>query len=464
MARSAVASMLFITLTTIPDAFISPIRDGYGLLGGVVFMLIAGVPMTLLTVLISLLFFKVLRTLWSGSIASLRSCFYLSVIVIPWAGLGLYLDTSRQDLVNGRIWFHVVDFALHGSVFFALAIGTAFIVRRRQHEAFLALLRENRRRDWRTALMQLCGVVWPRTRWRTALRDPSVRWSLFAFFLEGVAFFPSGSSNTTSAQGLALLAPLPDPLTPLEGHYISVAVIVCLFAPGMFLWMQTMFRLADVARLRARRAARQHADDARRADERPPVLFLRSFQNDQVSLRSVSAAAVVRLVDPAFEQAHLEDVLQTSLSLGPVIAVGRPSDAAPPVGVPRLYVPTAEWQNVIVDLMGDASLIVVGMSESAGVIWEVEQLVARRYLEKAVFVVPPEHTRNQRLLVDLVSRVLPMLPAVPWPHEVATITQTAGRRSVVAVTCRGDRVKLFLTARRLSQVQYELALRLGAAA
>src|SRR4029450_5232117 len=123
------------------------------------------------------------------------------------------------------------------------------------HEAFLALLRENRRRDWRTALMQLCGVGWPRTRWRAGLRRTRVCLSLCAFFFEGVAFFPSGSSNTTSAQGLALLAPLPDPLTPLEGHYISVAVIVCLFAPGMFLWMQRMFRLADVAGLRATRAA-----------------------------------------------------------------------------------------------------------------------------------------------------------------------------------------------------------------
>lgn len=460
-ARAAVASMLFITLTMIPDALVSPVLAGYGALSGVVFAVIAGIPMALFAVLVSLLFFKVLRTLWSGSIAALRSCFFLSIVVIPWGGLGLYLDTSRQDLLNGRVWFRAVDYALHTAVFFALAFGTAFILRWRQHEDFLALLRENRRRDWRTALMQLCGVLWPRKPWWAALRERSVRWSLVAFFLEGVGFFPIGSANTSSAQPLALLVPPRVSLRPLEGHYISVAVIVCLFVPALFLWMQVLFRFADIARVRARRAALQPAAEARRADERPPVLFLRSFQNDQVSLRSISVRPAVRLVDPAFEQAHLEDVLQTCLSLGPVIAIGRPSDQLAPLGVPRLYVPAAEWQKVVLDLMHAASMIVLGMSESAGVIWEVEQLTVRCYLEKTVFVVPPEQARNQRLLRDVLGRILSKADFVRLERELATIAATRRERRVVAVTCRHDRAKIFLTARRLSQVQYELALRLG---
>ena len=395
--------------------------------------------------------------MWGGSATALWGWFALSVIVIPWGAFGLYLDTSRQDLVDGRVWVRATDFALHNVIFVALAFGTAFVVRRQRHASLLALLRENRRRDWRTALLQLCGVVWPRVGWRSALRSPSVRWSVFAFLLEGVGFHPIGSSNTTSAYALTVLSPLPDSLSPLEGHYLTLSVIVCLFAPGLFVWTQAMFRLADMARSRARRAALKPATEARRLDDRPPVLFLRSFENDQVSLRSASMAFAVRLADPAFEHAHLEDVLQTCLSIGPVIAIGRPDDVVPPVGVPRLYVETIDWQEVVIGLMHDASLIVVGISDSTGLRWEVEQLTTRHYLEKTVFVVPPEQARNGRLLGSFIPFVFPQTAA--WKDEVAPIAGT--RLRVVGLTCRAGKAKIFVSARKLSQIQYEVTLRLA---
>lgn len=455
-ARAVVAGMMVPVLTTVPDAFVSTVLAGYGAFAGIAFAAVVGVPLTLLALALGLLYFKVLRLVWSGSVGALWTCFVLGVVVVPWAGLGLYLDTSLQDVVDGRVWFHAVDYAMHHLLLVFLAFGTAFVVRRRQHEDLLALLRDNRRRDWRTAMLQVCGVVWPRAGWRSAMRDSAVGWSLLAFLLEGVALTPILSTNTSSADGLWLIARSPDSLNRLQGHYFSLLSIVCLFLPGLFLWTQSFFQLADAARRRGRRAALRAAGEARREDDRPPVLFLRSFEDDQVSLRSASAVAAVRLVDPSFEHAHIEDVLQTCLSIGPVIAVGRPTDTRPPEGVPRLYVPGAEWQAVVSDLMGEAALIVVGVSESAGLIWEIERLVAQGHLDKTVFIVPPEDARNERLLFELVRRVLPAVS----PRELATISQSGTARAV-AVTCADDRVRVFATARRLSQVQYELALRLG---
>ena len=88
--------------------------------------------------------------------------------------------------------------------------------------------------------------------------------------------------------------------------------------------------------------------------------------------------------------------------------------------------------------------------------WEIERLVAEGHLDKTVFIVPPEHARNARLLCELVRRVLPAVSAL----ELATIGQW-GKAHAVTVTCSNDRARVFVTARRLSQVQYELALRLG---
>jgi hypothetical protein len=111
--------------------------------------------------------------------------------------------------------------------------------------------------------------------------------------------------------------------------------------------------------------------------------------------------------------------------------------------------------------MDEASLVVVGVSESAGVIWEVEQLTKRQHLGKAVFVVPPEHARNRRLLDALLRRVPPHVPVPAWEREVSGAHQTVGRRRVVSVTCRADRATIYVTTLRLSQVHYEAALRLG---
>ena len=164
-ARATVAGMMVPVLTTVPDAFVSTMLAGYGAFAGVVFAAVVGVSLTLLAVALGLLYFKVLRLVWSGSVGALWTCFILGVVVVPWAGLGLYLDTSLQDVLDGRVWFHAVDYAMHDLLFAFLAVGTAFVVRRRQHEDLLALLRDNRRRDWRTALLQVCGVVWPRACW-----------------------------------------------------------------------------------------------------------------------------------------------------------------------------------------------------------------------------------------------------------------------------------------------------------
>ena len=123
-ARAVVAGMMVPVLTTVPDAFVSTMLAGYGAFAGVVFAAVAGIPITLLAVALGLLYFKVLRLVWSGSVGALWTCFILGIVVVPWAGLGLYLDTSLQDVVDGRVWFHAVDYAMHHLLLAFLALGT----------------------------------------------------------------------------------------------------------------------------------------------------------------------------------------------------------------------------------------------------------------------------------------------------------------------------------------------------
>jgi hypothetical protein len=454
--RASIAVTLVATLTLIADIvrdFGNSADDPF--LTFLAFM-IAGVAVLAVVASILVLFFYMLRSLWRGSAPALWVWFIVSIVVLPWAGVGLYLDTPRDELLDGRVWFRAIDFARRTIFFVALAIGTAFIVKRHRHSELLALLRENRRLDWRTALLQLCGVVWPRKRWWTAGRNRSVRWSVLAFALEGAAFLPI--SGMESSQALAVLPPIPSSLGPGAGHYVHLAALVCLFASGLFVWTQFMFRLADAARSRAQRAALRPADEARRGDQRAPVLFLRSFEDDQVSLERTSIPPLARLVDPAFALAHLEGVIETCLSLGPVIAIGRPGDLAPPVGASRLYVPNDAWRKVVLGLMDEAALVVVATSRSQGVIWEIEQLIERQHLDKTVFVVSPAYAGEWRFVAELLSRLLREANVALASRNA---DESSGPRFAVAVMCRSGRPRVFVTSRGLSQVHYEIALRLA---
>ena len=91
-------------------------------------------------------------------------------------------------------------------------------------------------------------------------------------------------------------------------------------------------------------------------------LFLRPFADDHVSLASVPMSFLASLFDPISQQTHVEALLQTCVSLGPAVSIGRPDDDAPPVGVPRAYV-GADWHAAVTTLMDAASLIVVAISD-----------------------------------------------------------------------------------------------------
>lgn len=198
-------------------------------------------------------------------------------------------------------------------------------------------------------------------------------------------------------------SPFPTPLSPIERHYFSLVTIGCLFVPIFYVGTLTG---AERIRKMARRASLRPAEEVLQEDQRPPVLFLRAFEDDQVSLKSAAMPAYSRVADPGIEYANLEEVLEAALNIGPVVAIGHPEDVVPPIGAVRRYVEGDAWQNVVVSLMDQAALIVVGVSDSEGVVWEIEQLCNRGYLGKSVFIIPPRHRWNRRLVYQLLLKLL----------------------------------------------------------
>jgi hypothetical protein len=149
--------------------------------------------------------------------------------------------------------------------------------------------------------------------------------------------------------------------------------------------------VAIVALLRysARRYARVSVEDLASVDARPPILFLRSFQEDQVELARprrgvVRAAVAVGEPSPTLDHSLLEE----ATPFGPVVAIGVPGSPAP-FGIARTYANDKEWQNVVAGFAENAKAIVIVVDDTRGVDWELRHIERAGHSSKALYLLPP---------------------------------------------------------------------------
>jgi hypothetical protein len=184
----------------------------------------------------------------------------------------------------------------------------------------------------------------------------------------------------------------------------------------------------------ARMWARVSAERLRTRDPRPPVLYLRSFEDDELILPAVLSARrpflelfAVRGSDP-FE----ESIAWQVSAYGPVVAIGRPGRSIASLGAARDLLPDDVWRQGVSDRMAEARAIVVTIGSTDGLRWEMAQLVTGGYLDRTVFVVPPtddeairERWRFTTEALNAAGANVPELPVAP-ERIVAAATVRAG--------------------------------------
>jgi TM2 domain-containing membrane protein YozV len=181
------------------------------------------------------------------------------------------------------------------------------------------------------------------------------------------------------------------------------------------------------------------ADEAMALDPRPPVLYLRSFHDDDIALIDDGGSAftrhVMQAINPPSPEQEMADILRR---VGPVVAIGKPGEPLPQLGAARLYVTNEQWQRKVTELMSVAGLVVVRLGASAGVLWEVEQALAhlpRQRLVLAVLggsMVAPELVARLRLaLGPSFEAALPQ----PAPRGWRTMLFKDPRRRIGGLVC-----------------------------
>jgi hypothetical protein len=116
--------------------------------------------------------------------------------------------------------------------------------------------------------------------------------------------------------------------------------------------------------------------------EKPPVIYLRSFQAEESGEERVVAAMLEHI--------------------GPVLAIGRPGEVAPRLGAARLYASDSEWQAEVSDLIRRSCLVVMLAGSSTGLGWEIGQ--CKRLLEEdRLLILVPTDRREYQGFVELFS-------------------------------------------------------------
>lgn len=210
------------------------------------------------------------------------------------------------------------------------------------------------------------------------------------------------------------------------------------FAAGgaLFVWTKRKSALSGTA--------------VRQIDCRPPVLLLRSFDDDMMIV--VRGARYSRSTDLHRKGMTFERVVQDHLSpFGPFIAIGRPEEPLSPLGAARDYVPDAVWQDEVQHRIRDAAVVVLVIGTSQGLAWELSRLRDLGQLHKLILLFPPADDVVNRWLTLLGhdrTAVTPFLPDAVRPEQT------------LALIYADDLTPIIIEGKR-DEWSYQTALRLG---
>jgi hypothetical protein len=156
----------------------------------------------------------------------------------------------------------------------------------------------------------------------------------------------------------------------------------------------------------ARRFARVSVENLTHVDPRAPILFLRSFKDDQVGLDRPKRGFIRAFLDVGDPSPTLDHVLLEEFTqLGPVVAIGVPGASAP-FGAARTYADDSEWQNVVAKLSRDARAIVIALDDTEGVNWELSHIVDSGHLPKTLHLLPARFAARTEGAAQIIRRAL----------------------------------------------------------
>lgn len=180
--------------------------------------------------------------------------------------------------------------------------------------------------------------------------------------------------------------------------------------------------------IRARRYFQVSADSLLAVDKRSPILFLRSFADDEEQQYGSSHRAL------------LDFSLETRLAnhfhrFGPFIAIGSPSDSVPQPGAARVHISDDQWQSRVIDWMKASHAIVMYCGITQWVNWELRQVIESGRSTSLILMFPEvKGWRPSRRREDIASRteqIRQVFHDTPWNEELQEFNDFGGLRAML---------------------------------
>jgi hypothetical protein len=190
----------------------------------------------------------------------------------------------------------------------------------------------------------------------------------------------------------------------------------------------------------------------RAGDKRQPVLFLRSFADDEKLSYSKAASALFDFSLESRLAAHFN-------SVGPFIAVGAPGKHDPQIGAARLWLNEDQWQGTVLGWMGEAAIIVAMAGTTHWAVWELDKLVALEYAAKLIVIFPQAKTASVQRK-DSGPRLMTVCQAFagsPWEAELAALKNSVNPTSIRSLGFRAGGRIVCVTSRPRNRESYHLA-------
>ena len=178
---------------------------------------------------------------------------------------------------------------------------------------------------------------------------------------------------------------------------IEIAIkIFVLWLPAMFLYplverLGSNFEpLGAEMLITGKKLGAARASEVLEEDRRPPVLYLRSFKDDETFVRRSSFRAITKGIKEYLSpsaKSEEQQIARVLDDIGPFVAIGQPGERLPDLGAARMYVGD-EWQQVIEDLVARARLIVMRAGITRGFWWEFDYVVKNAPPEKILLLIP----------------------------------------------------------------------------
>jgi hypothetical protein len=188
-------------------------------------------------------------------------------------------------------------------------------------------------------------------------------------------------------------------------------------------------------------------------DPRAPVLFLRSFEDDQLTFKRPWWDLPGHWFDLwSFRRNADEAMIDEIAQYGPVVALGMPGEKTIPFGAQRYYSTHEDWQNIVANTAKAAQAIVIAAGSTPGVLWEYELIARENLFDRTLVLFPPlpgdESEGNTKVLAALASA-----------FRVSNQFELAKNQHIIAMIPTASGAPTLLTARKVTAAAYIVAMR-----